>query len=69
MELLVFHDCTDGHIFKGRPGEFERVPPHKSLLQCEPGKGLPIGNLNMRACACHRISIRHDSAVTKGHRQ
>ncbi len=45
-ELLVFHDCTDGHIVKGAPGELEQVPPHKSLLRCEPGKGLPIGNLN-----------------------
>jgi len=45
-ELLVFHDCTEGHIFKGRPGELELVPPHKTLLRCEPGKGLPIGNLN-----------------------
>jgi len=45
-ELLVFHDCTEGHVFKGRPGELERVPPHKTLLRCEPGKGLPIGNLN-----------------------
>jgi len=45
-ELLVFHDCTEGHIFKGRPGELELVPPHTTLLRCEPGKGLPIGNLN-----------------------
>jgi retron-type reverse transcriptase len=45
-ELLVFHDCTEGHIVKGVPGELERVPPHKSLLRCEPNKGLPIGNLN-----------------------
>ncbi len=45
-ELLVFHDCTEGHIPKGAPGELARVPAHKSLLRCEPGKGLPIGNLN-----------------------
>jgi hypothetical protein len=45
-ELLVFHDCTLGHIVKGAPGDLERVPPHKTLLRCEPGKGLPIGNLN-----------------------
>jgi hypothetical protein len=42
----VFHDCTEGHIVKGVPGELERVPAHKSLLRCEPHKGLPIGNLN-----------------------
>lgn len=45
-ELLVFHDCTEGHVYTGRPGELERVPPHKTLLQAPPGKGLPIGNLN-----------------------
>ncbi|KAA6182098.1 hypothetical protein F2Q65_18490 [Thiohalocapsa marina] len=45
-ELLVFHDCAAGHILKGAPGELARVPAHKSLLRCEPGKGLPIGNLN-----------------------
>jgi hypothetical protein len=45
-KLLVFHDCTEGHIVKGVPGELERVPAHKSLLRCEPHKGLPIGNLN-----------------------
>ncbi|MEJ2386784.1 MAG: reverse transcriptase domain-containing protein [Chromatiaceae bacterium] len=45
-ELLVFHNCTEGHIVKGRPGALERVPPHKTLLRCEPGKGLPIGNLD-----------------------
>ncbi|MEE4238966.1 MAG: hypothetical protein V2I51_19775 [Anderseniella sp.] len=26
-ELLVFHDCTDGHIVKGAPGEFSAPPP------------------------------------------
>ncbi|MBK5963296.1 hypothetical protein CCR95_04105 [Thiocystis minor] len=45
-ELLVFHDCTQDYVYKGRPGELERVPPHKTLLRAEPGKGLPIGNLN-----------------------
>jgi hypothetical protein len=45
-ELLVFHDCTEGHIPKDAPGELARVPAHKSLLRCEPDKGLPIGNLN-----------------------
>lgn len=42
----MFHDCTEGYIRKGAPGELARVPAHKSLLRSEPGKGLPIGNLN-----------------------
>jgi hypothetical protein len=44
--LLVEHDCTEGFVYRGKPGLLERVPPHKSLLKCPPGKGLPIGNLN-----------------------
>ena len=31
---------------KCAPEEIARVPAHKTLLRCEPGKGLPIGNLN-----------------------
>jgi RNA-directed DNA polymerase len=69
-ELLVFHDCTDGHIVKGAPGELGQVPPHKSLLRCEPGRGLPIGNLNSQFFANvylngldqfvkHRLRCRH----------
>jgi hypothetical protein len=44
--LLVFHDCTEEYVYKGLPGELERVPPHKTLVKTAPGKGLPIGNLN-----------------------
>jgi hypothetical protein len=45
-KLLVFHDCTGNFTYKGKPGLLAQMPAHKSLLQCEPGKGLPIGNLN-----------------------
>jgi len=45
-KLLVFHDCTEQFIYKGKPDLLQRVPTHKTLLRCEPGKGLPIGNLN-----------------------
>lgn len=69
-ELLVFHDCTEGHVYTGRPGELERVPPHKTLLQAPPGKGLPIGNLNSQFFANvylngldqfvkHKLKCRH----------
>ena len=69
-ELLVFHDGTDGHIVKGAPEEMARLPAHKSLLRCEPGKGLPIGNLNSQFFANvylngldqfvkHRLHCRH----------
>jgi hypothetical protein len=69
-ELLVFHDCTEGHILKCAPEEIGRVPAHKTLLRCEPGKGLPIGNLNSQFFAHvylngldqfvkHRVHCRH----------
>jgi len=44
--MLVFHDCTQGYIFKGKAHEQSALPAHKTLIKCEPGKGLPIGNLN-----------------------
>lgn len=43
---LVFHDCTvDPHI-KGDSALMDRLPRHKTLFHAQPGKGLPIGNLN-----------------------
>ena len=45
-ELLVFHDCTQGFIFRGDPRELNKVPTHKTLLTAPQNKGLPIGNLN-----------------------
>jgi RNA-directed DNA polymerase len=44
--LLVFHDCTEQPVFRGRPDLINKIPAHKTLFHCEPGKGLPIGNLN-----------------------
>jgi RNA-directed DNA polymerase len=43
---LVFHDCTQDYVMKGDAGLYGKLPPHKSLFGCGPGKGLPIGNLN-----------------------
>jgi hypothetical protein len=44
--VLVFHDCTANYVMKGDAALFDRLPPHKTLFACAPGKGLPIGNLN-----------------------
>lgn len=44
--VLVFHDCTSNYVMKGDADLFDRLPPHKTLFACPPGKGLPIGNLN-----------------------
>lgn len=44
--VLVFHDCTQDYVVKGDPELLQRVPPHKTLFGCGPGRGLPIGNLN-----------------------
>ena len=43
---LVFHDCAADYVARGPSALLDRVPPHKSLRHTEPGRGLPIGNLN-----------------------
>jgi retron-type reverse transcriptase len=45
LHRIIFHDCTQDFRFKGDIRILEHVPPHKSLFQVTPGKGLPIGNL------------------------
>jgi RNA-directed DNA polymerase len=45
-ELLIFHDCTQNPLFKSDANTVHRLPSHKTLFHAEPGKGLPIGNLN-----------------------
>lgn len=45
-QQLVFHDCTEAPVFKGDPNMVNQLPPHKTLFRAQPGKGLPIGNLN-----------------------
>lgn len=42
---VVFHDPRENCIMKSKPSAFARVPKHKSLLNNDPNKGLPIGNL------------------------
>ena len=44
--VLVFHDCTENHLMRGRSDLLARIPPHKTLFGAAPGKGMPIGNLN-----------------------
>lgn len=45
LHRTIFHACQKNFVFKGNRAMLEKVPPHKSLLKIEPGKGLPIGNL------------------------
>lgn len=42
---VVFHDPRENCIMKSKPSAFARVPKHKSLLNNDAKKGLPIGNL------------------------
>ncbi|GMW06692.1 MAG: hypothetical protein AMXMBFR8_14890 [Nevskiales bacterium] len=44
--VLVFHDCTENYVMRGRPELLARLPAHKTLFGAAPGKGMPIGNLN-----------------------
>ena len=43
---ILFHDPRQNVVTQGRPDEFARVPPHKSLFNQDAHHGLPIGNLS-----------------------
>jgi len=45
-QLLVFFDCTRDPVIKGSASDLALLPDHKTLMRSDPGKGLPIGNLN-----------------------
>lgn len=45
VKQVVFHDPRKHCILKSKAGAFARVPKHKSLLNAQATKGLPIGNL------------------------
>jgi len=42
---VIFHDCTQNFVLKGKKGLLGRIPPHKTLFNAENKRGLPIGNL------------------------
>jgi hypothetical protein len=64
-QVLVFHDCTGNYVMKGDAALFDRLPPHKMLFACPPGKGLPIGNLNSQFFAnVYLLRVRKLSTVT-----
>ena len=44
-EIIVFHDPTEFFARRSPRDAWSRIPGRKSLFGCEPGKGLPIGNL------------------------
>jgi len=44
-KAIIYYDCTQNPIKKGRLSLFTSIPPHKSLFNIPPGQGLPIGNL------------------------
>ena len=44
--VLIYHDCTENYVYRGPPGAYARIPPHKTLTGVPKNKGLPIGNLN-----------------------
>lgn len=43
---IIWHDPTTNHIKNSPHSLFQQVPKHKSLFNCDKGKGLPIGNLS-----------------------
>lgn len=48
---VITHDIRVGAHLPGDPGKLALVPPHKSLWNAPPGKGLPIGNLTSQFAA------------------
>ena len=42
---VIFHNPVQQCVIKGNRELFRCLPPHKSLFQAEPGRGLPVGNL------------------------
>ncbi len=45
-QTLIFHDpVSNCHLRDACRGDFERLPPHKTLFKAGPECGLPIGNL------------------------
>jgi retron-type reverse transcriptase len=42
---IIDYDPTKNFYYKGDPGLYNLIPPHKSLFGVPAGQGLPIGNL------------------------
>ncbi|MCD6311256.1 MAG: hypothetical protein J7M11_02240 [Elusimicrobia bacterium] len=45
LKKVLDNDCTKNYVLKGNKRLLKKVPPHKSLFNNPPNKGLPIGNL------------------------
>lgn len=45
-QTILMHDPRDNAIVRGSARDLAKVPPHKSLFNAPPGRGLPIGNLS-----------------------
>ena len=42
---ILTGNAAQGARHRGRPEDFQRIPPHKRLMNAPPERGLPIGNL------------------------
>lgn len=45
LQQVIWHDPRQNARFRSSPALFKKVPKHKSLMQSELHRGLPIGNL------------------------
>ena len=41
---IIFHNAAANYYYKGKPELKKLIPPEKSLVGRQPGRGLPIGN-------------------------
>lgn len=69
-KTILFHDPRPGVVVQSGPERLALIPPHKSLFNQPPHRGLPIGNLSSQFFANvylneldqfikHRIWVRH----------
>ncbi len=44
-KVIIFNNPVNNYIVKGNKALFKVLPPHKSLFNAQPNRGIPVGNL------------------------
>jgi len=65
---IIYNDCTQNCIIKGKSSNWEHLPKTKSLFHSQEGCGLPIGNLTSQIFANFYMDsfdhfIKHDLRI------
>jgi retron-type reverse transcriptase len=70
VRTIIFHDCTEGAVYKTDRRLWRHIPLHKTLFGTENRHGLPIGNLtsqffsnvylnDLDQFVKHQLKVRH----------